>query len=67
MSWLKTTTGTAASGLIRKHVCQAPWFVTAGSSWVWIPTSAGQLWLTAACVQKGGLLRDAKTTSVVGA
>ncbi|MDX6547197.1 MAG: hypothetical protein QOG33_747 [Gaiellales bacterium] len=46
---------------------KTPWFVTAGSSWVWLPTSAGQLWLTAACVQKGGLLRDAKAISVVGA
>jgi hypothetical protein len=45
---------------------KTPWFVDAGSSWEWIRTSAGQLWLTEACVQKGGLLRDAQSTVVRG-
>jgi hypothetical protein len=41
-----------------------PWAEKSGASWVKVQTTVGQLWLTQACVQKGGLLEGAQAVPV---
>ena len=43
-----------------------PAWASQGAGWVRVNTSAGQLWLTGACVQKGGLQRGEQAVPVAG-